>query len=281
MSSKPKTQESTQDPWEPSQPYLRDVMSHGQNMFRTAPVSPYPGQRVAGFNQADLRGQNYLQNYASGVQPYINQAQGTSSFLQDPGQMLTGNPYLRKNINYAMGDMTKRFNEDVMTRLQSDYRRAQPFAGSREELAAGKAAEGLADQMGQMQSQMYGDAYRTGMQGMLHAQEQAPGIARMGMFPAELMGGVGAQQRQRQQQRINAGMQRWQESQQAPWDNLGRYQAAIQGMGNMGGTTTTPAATSSPLMGAASGAAMGFGATGTPIGAAVGGGLGLLGSYLA
>jgi len=281
------------EPWDAAKPYLKDIMAHGRGMFQSVPNNPYAGNRVAQWNQADLRGQNYLQNYASGMQPYINQAQNTSSFLQNPGQMLNvaQNPYVRGNVQSAQRQVMDNFNSSILPQLQSDYRRAQPFAGSREQMGAGLAAGEAAKAMGDIGSRMYGQAYGQNLQAMGQAQGQAANMARLGMLPGEMMSKVGLAQRERDQQRINARMQYHKELQQAPWDQLSRYQGAVQGMGSMGRTSSAEQPGGSPIGGALGGAlagatlfgeggALAGGAIGGPAGIALGAGLGLLGGML-
>lgn len=72
---------------------------------------------------------------------------------------------------------------------------------------------------------------------------------------------LGNMQEQMAGQELDDLMQRWNFSQQAPWDALGKYGGILGGMGNLGGTTTTtgPKAKSGGLMGGLSGAAGGAG----------------------
>ena len=86
------------------------------------------------------------------------------------------------------------------------------------------------------------------------------------------------QQEQQAGNYITDAMNRYNYNQQQPWQNLQNYSGIINGYGGLGGTSTTTqsAPKSNPLMGAAGGAMAGM-SIGGPWGAAIGGGLGLLG----
>ena len=114
----------------------------------------------------------------------------------------------------------------------------------------------------------------------MQALGMSPGIAAQDYADIAALQGVGAQKEMKGQQYITDAMQRF----GAPADQLRNYINMITGAGGMGGTMTSqqPIYGGSPLIGAAGGALTGAGLASslgwsTPWGAAIGGGLGLLG----
>lgn len=257
------TQETTSQaqPWGTAQPYMRDVLSQAQNQYYGYNPQYYPGNQVAGFTPAGLAGQNYLQGYAGSVQPYLNTAQRSNAFLMNPNQLdVARNKYVSGNVQQAQNQITDNLMSNVLPTIRAQYRRGQPFGGSREEIAVGNAVEGTARAMGDTAAQMYGDAYRQNMSGMLQAQGLSPNMASLGMLPGTIMGDVGAQQQQLNQARINAAKQAWDYYQQLPLQKLGAYGNFATVAGGMGQTTTQETPGASPLASAIGLGSLGLGA---------------------
>jgi hypothetical protein len=125
-----------------------------------------------------------------------------------------------------------------------------------------------------------------GQQG-LGALGMLPGLREYGQSGARDLMGLGQIQEGQGRAELQDLMDRWNFSQQNPWDQLGRYSGIVGGLGSLGGSTTTtgPRAPSGGLMGALGGGAAGAGigsaldATG-PVGwglAGLGGLMGLFG----
>jgi hypothetical protein len=69
-------------------------------------------------------------------------------------------------------------------------------------------------------------------------------------MPAQLAGSVGASDEARAQAELDAQRSLWEQAQQMPWTQLGKYENAVQGLGGVmgnGTTTTTQSSSSSPL----------------------------------
>lgn len=230
--------------------------------------------------------QSNLSNYASGAN--VN----------------GGGPEFQQALNYQAGQLT------------NDIDRSFSNAGRYGSMAHGGE---IASQVGQMRNQATAQemARQQGQQiqaaGMLSGEQQQ-GLAnqlnaygqmgqlgqgansQLGQFVG-LSPSVYAQQYAPQQQMMNVGAQyedlagrtlqdqitRFQQGQQQPWNLLGAYQGALNGMGQMGGSSTQsvqqPRNWGAPLGGALGGAQLGsmFGPIGTGIGAVGGGLLGLMG----
>lgn len=237
---------TTMEPWGQATPFMTQALNESANQYNTYTPQYYPGQTVAGRPQASLAADNYLQNYSGAMQPFINQAQQSNAFLMDPNKMLnvTENPYISGMVGDAQEQIVDTLKSQVMPGIRAQYRRGQPFGGSREELAVGNAVEGTARAMGSLADQMYGNAYGRGLNSMIQAQNMAGNMARLGALPGDYMSQVGTRQQAYDQDRINAAKERWDYYQRMPWEKLDRYSTQASGIGGMGGTTTSPIADS-------------------------------------
>lgn len=273
------------EPWEGQQPYIRDALQRSQQLFQTYRPEYYPESTVAPFTQPQLAAQQYLQDYAQGVQPLIGAGQQTAGFLAGGGAMDVGaNPYVRGAGQALTGQISDRLMSEVLPSIRSQYRPGQAFGGSRENLAVGRAVQGATREMGDALRQLYGGAYGQGLQATGQALQTLPQMAQLGAYPAQLLSGAGQEQRAFEQARIQDAMDRYRYYQDLPYDRLNRYIQSAAGQ-QYGAQTTGPGQGSSTnpfagaLGGAATGAAIGSAVPvlGTGLGAALGGGLGLLG----
>ena len=275
----------TTEPWGAQQPFIREGLQRAQQLFQGYRPEYYPGTTVAPFTQPQLASQQYLQDYAQTVQPLIGAGQRTSGFLAGGGALDVGqNPYVRGAGEAITGQISDRLMSEVLPSIRSQYRPGQAFGGSRENLAVGRAVQGATREMGDALRQLYGGAYGQGLQATGQALQTLPQMAQLGTYPAQLLSGVGQEQRQYEQARIQDAMDRYRYYQQLPYERLNRYVQTTAGR-QYGGETTGPGAGSSTnpfasaLGGAASGAAIGTAVPiiGPGLGTAVGAGLGLLG----
>ena len=124
---------------------------------------------------------------------------------------------------------------------------------------------------------------RKGLQATGQALQTLPQMAQLGAYPAQLLSGVGQEQRAFEQQRIQDAMDRYRYYQELPYERLNRFIQSTAGR-QYGGQTTMPGeGSANPFASALGGAATGAGigsmvpVVGTGLGAAIGGGLGLLG----
>ena len=125
------------------------------------------------------------------------------------------------------------------------------------------------------------------------AQKQAglaltPSINQMALTNYAALENIGLQKQQQQQREIDAAKAKWDWEQMEPWKRLELYQNAVGGNMGQSTTQTQPVSSPNPITGAIGGA-LGLGMLGSGItyggstlglpGAALGAGLGLLGSF--
>ena len=95
-----------------------------------------------------------------------------------------GNPYLDAQVNKAQTSMADVFNTDVMRNIRDEGIMTGQLGGSNQSLAVTDAADTLQENMGNVATQMYGNAYQQDMSRALQAAGMGAGMEM----------GVGSQQ---------------------------------------------------------------------------------------
>ena len=327
--SKPQTQTKVQkaDPWVGVQPNLLELYGSSGDWFRR-------GNTVAPNNWNLAHSQNMIRDRALSGSPLMGQAKGTAQWhaagnagLDNPvltgqmqnenrwarGDMMGGNPaasihnpYVSELVDAATRDVKDDFMESIAPALASQFA-AAGRGGSGAHMAAFSGAAGkLAGRLGDISSNIRGQAFENATQRQFNAYENdlqrmfgaheaeagarrqgwlaqpglqlqaaamLPQLAQMDYMDADRLQGVGQMQR---------GME--QEFMDEPLKRLQAYSALLQGASGYG-TTTGSGSQATPynrvagtLGGALTGGMVGpmLGMTG-PIGAILGAGLGLFG----
>lgn len=249
-------------------------------------------------------------------QPAMNQAlSGQVDMAPIQGMVDAAGKQIGGQYQGYVDDALSRFNESVLPNIRGDAISAGGYGGSRQQLSTGLAAGKLQqelirqagagrDQLNSMSANLYGDAMSRAQQIQGNAALQTQGLAEQsrqartgqsmaaaGMMPGlmalpmqwgGMLNQIGGQRQNQRQMELDAAAARA----DLPYQNLQRYGALLTGAGNPGGTQTqsTPMyrnSTAGALGGALGGASMGS-MLGTPFGlgfpgAAIGGGIGLLG----
>ena len=222
--------------------YLKDLYGQAQDL--TQAQQPL----VAGFTQPQQQAQQLAQQYATGgLQQLSGQAQEGLGFVLDPAQLdPASNPYLASAAQAAVNPIFQQLQQQVLPGIASGASQTGNVGSSRqgvaEGLAIGQAAQGAQD----VTSQMYSQAYQQGIQNLLGATAQAPGIGQFGLAPAQALSNVGAQQQAQQQAEL-----------MEPYQRLQLYQGLLQGPA--GGTVTQTAPQASPATSTLGGALLGAG----------------------
>lgn len=258
--SKKQKVEQKIEPWSGAVPYIQQALQGAQQQYEGYRPQYYPGATVAPFAPAQMAAQNYLQQYAGGVQPYIDQAQRMSTFMQSPAMLdVAQNPYVGGMADVIGNRMGRMLTEQALPAVRSGAQAAGQLGGSRQALNEALTTQRVADSYGDALANLYGGAYRTGLGAVGQAQQMAPMMSSLGAYPAQLMAGVGAEQRAYDQQLIDAARQPWQFYEQQPYDVLDRYFGQATGAGGLGQTSVQRGAGGGPstLQNVIGGAALG------------------------
>lgn len=254
------------DPWSGQQPHLRRVMDEAERLYGDAPLSFFPGQTFAPFSpetELALMGQT---SRAITGSPVTESAKRELQSTLGGEYLDAGNPHFDR--------MANRITAKVLPQIDARFAVGGGLGSGLHGRAVG---EGLGDALGALAYQNYGDERQRMMQGMLFA----PQMANQDYFDIAKLGEVGGALEDQAQRGINEAIARHEFGQQAPWQQLGLYNALVQG--NYGGTTSATSTSQAPrgsigqgmLGGGLAGAGLGYQIGGLP-GAGIGGGLGLL-----
>lgn len=225
-------------PWAPAQPYLQGGMTEADQLFRngvgaqtynSSMVVPFANQTLAGMNQMQALGtdsaglaQKPLTQFASMMDTILPQARG--DFSNAP-----------------------QFNAN----LQAQQDRAADSVNQAMSLSGRYGSARHTDQLARTLSE-------TGNQAMLDQQRWASGeLGNYGnsmqnawqaaTMPAQSLMAVGSNYEQLAANQLQDQRRLFDEAQAAPWDALARYNAIVQGAGQMGGTQSSTASTPNKL----------------------------------
>ncbi|WAK01876.1 hypothetical protein [Methylobacter sp. YRD-M1] len=212
----------------------------------------------------------------------------TNNNLYDPAQATNQlaygnniNPYTKTSVDTALRKLSDNFTMNTLPGLRRAAIGNGTYGSSRNELAEGAAAGSLANEMLNTSSQMYGNAYNTAQQNALNAlgessnqqltqaglinhlfnagntqnlNSQSIGlnnyqnVLNMPLSMLQQVGQVGLQKYQQNQNVLNDATNKWNFTQQAPWDSFAQFKNMIDNntaygaSGSSNGLSVTPAA---------------------------------------
>ena len=234
------------EPWEEQKPYLISGFEKAGELFEGGMPEYYSGDTVAGFTGAGSAAQSGIQNYVTGGRAAAQQTAAEDSLRR----MLSGdvddakfNPVMDAMTRSVMGKLTS----DMLPQVQENITTYIPGGGSRGDIVTGNvttsAIQKLADEVSKNRYAAYQDAQQLQAQ----AGQLYPSIFGAPIQAYASLGDVGEQQRQLEQAKLDAGMDKYEYTAMAPRYNLQDYMANISG--EYGGTTRAPSLIQSLLGG--------------------------------
>ena len=196
---------------------LRGVAPIAQAYIQNPPKA-YGGALTAPVSPQTTQGQNMALGAAMGpIQAQTQQALAGSQWLTS-GQALDprSNPYEQAAINAAIKPITQNFQENVMPGISNQAMAAGQYGYNRQALETNQAMRDYLQSVGSTSAGMANQDYQAGLNAMTSALYSAPQIAQAGALPSEMVGAVGLQRQQMQQQAIDAAMQQYYTSQFLP-----------------------------------------------------------------
>lgn len=219
MSKGPDSVTSTTEPPAFMQPFLQGGMQNAAQLFNAGPEQLYPADRTVPFSDPTNLALNMQMQRAQQGSPVVGQAQQAVTDMMTAGP----NPYLDEMFGQAAGQVGKALD----TSLARSGRRVTGNEGVR------------AQQLGDLATNIYGGAYNQDQNRRLQAAGQAIPLAREDYFDIGQLGQVGQRVEGQAGNILQDQIARYQQTQQAPWDNLQRYMSTITGA-NMGSQQTQP-----------------------------------------
>jgi len=183
--------------------------------------TPYTGQRYAGLNSTQNTGLDMITQRATNGSPVMNQANQTLISTLQGGQT---NPYLDSMVSKAQGG--------VMGNMAALEKRSGSFGNS------GIAEQG-AKQMGDIATQMYGNAYNTDRANQMSALGMAQSYGNQSYTDAAQLMKAGQTLQDSTQQGLDFNYNQFQEQQNLPYKQMGAYAGLLGSSGSTGSSTTT------------------------------------------
>lgn len=199
---------------------LIDYVTQGAAKINSSGYTPYGGQRYAGTNATQQQGLDMVTNRAMNGDPTMQQANTT---LQDTIKGGNTNPYLDSLVSKAQGG--------VMGNMAALQARSGSFGNS------GIAEQG-AKQMGDIASQMYGNAYNTDKASQMQGLQLAPQYGQQAYQDASQLMNAGQFQQNQDQQNKDFGYQQFTDQQNLPYKQMAAY-TGVLGAGINNTATTT------------------------------------------
>lgn len=270
------TQITTQEPWNRQQPYLTRGFTRAQTLLNQGGPQYFPGETVAGFGANTQNALNMYRDTAMGGSPVpgaaVDQLSSTLS-----GDYLNSNPYLDAMYNTAASRVGEQYREAVAPSIGAQFDSAGRFGSGMYQNMMQNSEQQLADSLGGLAANIYGNNYQQERGRQMQAASMAPSIAPLSYYDAGQLMNVGEMQDAQRQREIDANFNRYMFNQQRPYDALNRYMGTITG--NYGLTTSQPVYQNNTAQNLGLGLA-GLGVADTLLGSTSYGGLvGLLGSF--
>jgi hypothetical protein len=335
--------ERNPEPWSGIQPYLTQLFSLGQQALQSGAGFPYTGRVMAPlspYTQAAIDAQTQV---AGGPMSQLaSQLGGANAFALSPQDVMglglsadevmsfgMNNPYFNRAIRQATRPVLETGRQ--LFQQQADTAQgAGAYGGTRDVMVAGDLGRKIAREVGNISSGMASQNYQNVFNQAIGAEQNTynqaldlmgrglalgPQTLQALLAPSQVYGQIGGIYDARNQERINALINQYNQVVGFPWTQLGRY-ASVLGAGPTaatGGSETSTVAGQGSSLGSALGSgliggatgyaaaapaimalnqavgggllstgttAAGLGATAGPWGAAIGGLLGLLGGFL-
>lgn len=282
------TTQTTSVELSPEQRELFNLALPALTEFAANPPQPFPGQTVAGFDPAQIAGQQTLVNQAQGGLTNLGQsALDASQFFLGPGMDPTSNPFLQAAIGAAVQPIVENFTQGILPNIRGEAITSGQFGGSRQGIAEGVASTGVSRAIGETASGLANQGFQASLEAATRALALAPQTGGLLLQPGGVLSAVGETRQGQQQAFLNDELNRYMQEQFTPYlvaKDVAGTAFGIPGASTIGAGTAAgggPSQVQSALGGAAVGASLGstFGTAAGPYGTAIGAGVGALAGY--
>lgn len=260
--SKQTTQVSDNQPWSAAQPNLKAGLGEAKNLFDSGVGSQvYSGSTVVPFADQTTKGMQQMQGQADMAQGGLNNAFGATSQLASSGFNAPQMASMRNMAKTAIGNDVFGSNpefQNILKKSQDDASNAVNLNAS----AAGRYGSGthqgvMADSIGDLTSNMLSQEYsrqlgrkdnatsqlfqagQAGVGNQLGATSALGNAYQNTLAPSQTNMQIGSMYEDLYGRQLNDKLRIFNETQNRPWENLARFQAANSGSGQYGTSTTT------------------------------------------
>ena len=200
---------------------LIDYATQAAKGIQSSGFTPYGDQRFADMNGTQQAGIDMIQNRAQNGDPTMTQANQTLQQTLKGGQT---NPYLDAMVNKAQ--------TGVMANMGALQARSGSFGNS------GIAQTGM-QQMGDIATQMYGNAYNTDRANQMTALGMAPQYGNQAYTDASQLMKAGGQMQDQAQQNKDFQFNQFQDQQNLPYKQMAAYSGLLGSSGATSSQTTS------------------------------------------
>jgi hypothetical protein len=244
---------TTQSIPEELKPLATAYSDRAMNLAKQA-YQGYGGQQVEGINSYQKAGMDVITNRAIGGDSLMNQGKSTMQNALASGNAATkngysgANPYLQQNIDAALGDITRNYNDAIAPGLTTQAVGSGSFGNSGAQAAQQNSLNELTKNLGNTASGMRMQDYTAQQQlaeSYANRNDQmksqylnlAPTYGNQAYTDAAQLMSAGQQYQDTAQQQLDAQYQNWADAQNDPYKKL----AAMSGVfgSGLGNTATT------------------------------------------
>jgi hypothetical protein len=235
------TQTTTQTLPANQQTNVDALLQGALDYFNSGGRSFFPGDLVADFDPLQTQGQNQIVNFSQGVgSDLVSNAIGANNRLLDPSIMdPTTNPIFTNLLGHMLTANTQNFNEQVLPNIRTGAVSSGQFGGTPGEIAEALSTDRFLQSNAQQQNQLGLGQQALGMNAMLSAIRNSPGLFQLGMAPGQAVAGVGEARQNQAQNEIQGEQTRHNFEQNEPMIMLQLLRDLTGQAGTFGGTSTT------------------------------------------
>lgn len=270
-------------PWAGVDQPLRQAVGQAGQFYNQGAPDYFPGNTVAPFSQYT---QGAIDQQAQRAQMGSPLMDAGKDQLQQTlqGDFLNANPHFNQAVQSAIRPVTEQYRDVVMPGINSTFSEAGRYGSGAHQAMQGQAATDYERNVGDISSNMAYQNWAGERENQLKAGLLAPQMAQQDYFDINQLGAAGSLQDQQAQRQINADIARHDYNQNSDMQFLSNYMGLLQQAPWGQNSTVTPPPTN-PFTSAMGGGIMGgmlaapTGGMSIPMGALLGGGAGLLGSF--
>lgn len=201
--------------------------------YANKPFQYYPGQRYAGLNDTQNYGLRKVAERAIEGSPTMQNAEGSLNRFISGGQT---NPYLDQMVNRAQSSVVNQFNNTTKPQIESSMRQSGSFGNSGLQQLMQNQQIAMGRQLGDIATQMYGQAYNQDQANRMNAIQMAPTFGNAAYNDAREMLNAGNIRQQNEQNPLDFAYQQFQGAQDQP---LRAMQATSGVLGQSSGSTSS------------------------------------------
>jgi hypothetical protein len=276
---------ATAEPWSGVAGPLKSAVGKASSMYGNGQAPGYyPGQGIApmsGYTQGAL---DWQAQRAMAGSPLTQAGQNQLTSTLSGDYLNAGNPAFQGAVQSAIRPVTEQYQNVVMPGLNSTFSEAGRYGSGAHQQMAGQASTDYQRNVGDIASNMAYQNYSDERGNMLKAGLLAPEMAQQDYHDISQLGMAGQGIDTYNQSMINEDKNKYNFNANKDWNYLSNYMGLLQ-QAPWGSTTTSTPPSPNPftsgLGGAFAGGALGSAipGIGTGVGALLGGGAGILGSF--